>query len=195
MKTNKQSENRQGIRKAARGVFCVFLALVLFSATGCTIAGAASTVPELNITGPLVPGETVPTDGAENLVLAAGSNITYTTDGIMHVFGSDGTEQFTAREMNATSIHFVNSETSETLNVSATRVIKCHGSTIFFQGEEHSMEILNGNDYSRILFIHDDQPVATTITYMFGTDDDEYTHLTETNDVMTVGETYTIAAT
>jgi hypothetical protein len=194
MKTNLRAENPQRTRKAARVVFCVFLALVLFTATGCTIAGATGTVPELVITGPLVPGEKVPSAGAENLVLAVGSTITYTTDGIMHVSGPDGTEQFTAREMNATSIHFVSSEASYTLNVPATRVIKFHGSTIFFQGKDHSMKILSGDDYSRILSSHDDRPVATTITYLFGNDYNEYTYLTETDNVMTVGDTFTIAA-
>jgi hypothetical protein len=183
-----------GIEKTARAVIGIFVILVLFSATGCAIAGAADTaVPELVITGPLVPGEIVPAVGAEGLVLNVGSKIHYTADGIMQVSNPDGTEQFTARESDAKSIHFVSKETRETLDVPATRVIKIHGPTMFLQGKEHSMNILSGADYTGILALHDDRPVATTITYMFGDDDNEYTHLTETSDVMTVGYTFTIA--
>ena len=194
METNTPSENRQRIQKTARGILCVFLAVVFLSAIAGTIAGATDPVSALVITGPLVPGETVPSAGSENPVLAMGSKITYTTDGIMHVIGPDGTEQFTASERDAARIHFVSSETSMTLDVPATRVIKFPGSTMFLQGKEHSLNILNGDDYSRILFLHDDRPVETTITYLFGDDDNEYTYLTETNNVMTVGYTFTIAA-
>lgn len=193
MKTNAQSKNQKGTRKTARWVFSVFLTLVLLSATACTLAGATDSVPSLVITGPLVPGETVPSAGAENIVLALGSKISYTTDGIMHVTGPDGTEQFTAREKDAAIIHFVSSETSSVLDIPATRVLKFHGPTMFLQGKEHSMRIISGDNYARILSLHDDQPVETTITYLFGDDDNEYTHLTETNNVMTVGYTFTIA--
>jgi len=65
----------------------------------------AGAVPELTLTGPISPGERVLSAEGSSMIIASGSTVVYSNDGIMHMMGADGTEQFYARENRASRMY------------------------------------------------------------------------------------------
>jgi hypothetical protein len=156
-----------------------FAVLFLILTGFCLAASAGGDVKELTITGPLIPGEAISSSENTSMVLSPGSTVDYTTDGILHFYLPNGSEQFTARESNARNIRFVRDDGMSSLILPATRVLIVKEPSIFSQQGQHTLAVINTGRFQKVLTLHDEVNVSSPVTYLIGDGSNSYTQLTE----------------
>jgi hypothetical protein len=161
------------------GLVRKFTILFLIMAGLCMAVSATGDVPELTITGPLVPGEVISTMENTSMILAPGTTVDYTSDGILHFYLPNGSEQFTAQESNARTIRFVRDNGMSSLILPATRVLAVKEPSIFSQQGQHTLAIISTGGFQKVLTLHDEVNVTSPVTYLIGDGGTGYTQLTE----------------
>jgi hypothetical protein len=167
-----------------------FAVLFLILTGFCLAASAAGDVPELTITGPLIPGEIISTAENTSMVLNPGSTVVYSTDGILHSYLPNGSEQFTARESNARNIRFIRDNGAASLFLPATRVLIVKGPSLFSQQGQHALAIIDTGTFHKVLTLHDEVNVTCPVTYLIGNGDTSYTQLTEVDGNLMIVDGY-----
>lgn len=166
-------------------------AVLFLIMTGCCLAvSAAGDVPELTITGPLIPGEVISSAENTSMVLTLGSTVDYTTDGILHFYLPNGSEQFTTRESNARNIRFIRDGGMSSLILPATRVLIVKEPSIFSQKGQHTFAVINTEKFQKVLTLHDEVNVTSPVTYLIGDGSTSYTQLTEVDGNLMIVDDY-----
>jgi hypothetical protein len=167
------------------------LAVLFLIMTGfCLAVSAAGDVPELTITGPLIPGEVVSSAENTSMVLNPGSTVVYTTDGILHFYLPNGSEQFTARESNARNIRFIRDNGTASLFLPATRVLIVKEPSLFSQQGQHTLAVIDTGKFQKVLTLHDEVNVTSPVTYLIGDGSNSYTQLTEVDGNLMIVDDY-----
>jgi hypothetical protein len=138
-----------------RLVMGVFLALILVAAGTIAVVSARDTVLDLSLTGPLSPGEPVLCKEAADIIFYEGSTVVYSGDDRMQVFGPDGTEQFSARDKNATRMNVPGGRT-----LPVTRIFNVSSVSIIDPVDSQGLVISDSSRQKTILRIRDETGVA-----------------------------------
>lgn len=186
MKNRTSDKTRQFVPAAFRKHTMLVLIIAGISMT----VGIAVAVPELIITGPLIPGEAISSAENTSMILNPGSTVDYTTDGILHIYLPDGSEQFTANESNARHIRFTRFHGESSLVLPATRVLIIKGPSIFSQKGQHTLAVINTKSFQKVLTLHDEVNVTSPVTYLIGDGSNSYIQLTEVDGNLMIVDDY-----